>query len=94
MRLIDADELSKRYDAECCGECDCCVYFDKNLFAPLSCGLIEEAPTIDVLGKLRAEVGILSREAKAYDKIDFNKGIDFAYDTILILIDKYIKGEQ
>ncbi len=46
MRLIDADELEKRFNEECCGDCGLCDHeaFNKGVY---SCKLIKDSPTVD-----------------------------------------------
>lgn len=43
MRLIDADELNKRFESSCTTECACCPYSDDN------CGLVHEADTVNAI---------------------------------------------
>ena len=46
MRLIDSEELEKRFIQECDGECGTCKYetFDNGVY---SCELIKDAPTVE-----------------------------------------------
>lgn len=45
MRLIDADELEKRFNEECSGDCGMCKHetFNNGVY---SCKLITDAPTV------------------------------------------------
>lgn len=50
MRLIDGDTLQAQFCQECIGECACCVHAIGDI-VDKSCGLIEDAPTIDAEAK-------------------------------------------
>lgn len=45
QRLIDADALEKRFEEQCAGNCDVCIY---QAIDGSHCGLIRTAPTVDI----------------------------------------------
>lgn len=76
MRIIDADELLK-------GKTD---------HEMISTHLIYNAPTVDVLDKIRAEID----ELETYYDNDYfsgNRDAMFKYNDVMQIIDHYMKGE-
>ena len=83
MRLIDADILKEKLKSN-----------DKE-WIKLHHQWIDAQPTVNVLDKLREEINGFKVELNRNfpNMTAFDKGMDFAYDTVLTLINEYKKGE-
>lgn len=91
MRLIDADKLEAAFHEHCEGECYCCKY-DDVCYEHHPCGLIVEAPTLDVLTRQQAEIirQTLPDLKKDIDEIITMKDT-FIYHLVMDAIERKIR---
>ena len=82
MRLIDADALEKEIR-------------EKDIMGGLNYSwYIQNAPTVDVLDKIRAEIKHLLNRPSLTHVIGYDKGFVDGIDKVLQIIDKYTKEVQ
>ena len=92
MRPIDADAFDEQMATECQGDCQNCKYDSDPRYKEHSCGLIVEAPTLDVLTRQQAEIikQALPDLKKDIDEIITMKDT-FIYHLVMDAIERKIR---